>query len=74
MKFFLSQIDSLFPLEDQYPVSNDHGNNCERVGLGCSFKVNCPLVGPGPIKGMSSVGVFRRNPSPYLPEFRRKTM
>ena len=38
----------------------------ERVGLGCRFQTNCPLVGPGPIGGVPSVGVFLRDPSPYL--------
>ena len=36
--------------------------------VGCKFKSNCPLVGPGIIGGMSSVGVFLRNPNPYLRE------
>ena len=36
------------------------------------FKANCPLVGPGPIGGMPSVGVFLRDRSPYLSEFLRK--
>ena len=29
-------------------------------------------MGPGPIGGVPSVGVFLRDPSPYLREFRRK--
>ena len=41
--------------------------------VGCwFFKADCPLVGPEPIGGMSSVRVFRRDPSPYLREFPRK--
>ena len=36
------------------------------------FKANCSLVGPGPIGGMPSVGVFLRDPRPHLREFRRK--
>ena len=36
------------------------------------FKAKCPLVGPGPIGGMPSVGVFLRDPSKFLREFRRK--
>ena len=42
--------------------------------VGCRFKANCPLVGPGPFGGVPSVGggVFLRDPSPYLREFRRK--
>ena len=27
------------------------------------FKTNCPLVGPGPIGGVPSVGVFQRDPT-----------
>ena len=30
------------------------------------FKENCPLVGPGPIGGVPSVGFFLRDSSPYL--------
>ena len=30
------------------------------------FKTNCPLVGHEPIGGMLSVGVFLRDPSPFL--------
>ena len=26
------------------------------VGLGCRFKANCPLLGPGPVGGVRSVG------------------
>ena len=36
-------------------------------------KANCPLVGPGPIGGMPSVGGLLRDPSPYLREFRKKS-
>ena len=39
---------------------------------GCRYESNCPLVGPGSIGGLPSVGVFLRDPSPYLAEFRRK--
>ena len=46
-------------------------------GCGCGLKSNCPLVGLETISGMPSVcvcvgGVFQRDPSPYLHEFRRK--
>ena len=34
------------------------------------FKANCPLVVPGPIGEMPSVGIFLRDFSPYLCEFR----
>ena len=40
--------------------------------LGCKTKANCPLVGPGSIGGVPSVGVFLRDPCLYLSEFRRK--
>ena len=42
------------------------------VGLGCRFKGDCPLVGPEPKGGVPSVGIFLRDPSPYLREFRGK--
>ena len=29
--------------------------------VGCRCKANCPLVEPGPIGGVSSVGVFQRD-------------
>ena len=46
-------------------------NNLKRNSrLVVDFKANCPLVGPGPIGGMPSVGGFLRDPSPYLHEFR----
>ena len=39
------------------------------VGLvGCRVKANCPLVGPRPVGGVLSVGVFLRDPSAYLLE------
>ena len=44
--------------------------NCQREGVklkvGLWFKTNCPLMGPGSIAGVPSVGVFLRDPSPYL--------
>ena len=40
--------------------------------VGCRLKADCPLMGPGPVEGVPSVGVFQRDPSPYLREFRRK--
>ena len=33
---------------------------------------NCPIVGPGIIGGMPSVGVILRHPNPYLRDFMRK--
>ena len=44
-------------------------------GGSCScyrFKANCPLVGPGHTGEVPSVGVFLRDSTPYLCEFRRK--
>ena len=40
--------------------------------LGCRYKANCPLVGPGHIWSVTSVGVFLSDPSLSLREFRRK--
>ena len=37
----------------------------------CKIKINCPHVRPGPAR--TSVGVFLRDPSPYLREFQWKT-
>ena len=36
------------------------------AGLGYRFKANCPLMGSGPVGGVPSVGVFIRDPNPYL--------
>ena len=44
--------------------------------VGCTIKVNCSLMGPGPTGDVPSVcvcGVFLRDPSPYLYEHWRKT-
>ena len=40
--------------------------------VGCRFESNSPLVGPGTIGGVHSVGVFLRDSSWYLHEFQRK--
>ena len=40
--------------------------------VGCKLKANCLLVGPRPIGGMPSMGVFLRDHNLYLCEFRRK--
>ena len=37
--------------------------------VGCRLKANCPLVRPGPIGGVPTVGVFLRDPNSYLPSF-----
>ena len=42
------------------------------VVLGFRIKANCPLVGAGFVKKAPSMGVFLRDPSPYLREFGRK--
>ena len=34
--------------------------------IGCRVKANCPLVGPGPVGGVLSMGVFLRDSSLYL--------
>ena len=34
--------------------------------MGCGVKAKCHLVGPGPVGRVPSVGVFLRDPSPYL--------
>ena len=36
--------------------------------IGTRFKANCLLVGLGPIGRVPSMGVFLKNPSPYLRE------
>ena len=41
--------------------------------VGCSINANCPLEGPRPVGGVSSVGVFLRDPSPYLRKVQEKT-
>ena len=38
------------------------------AGLGCRTKANCPLVRPGPVGGVPSVGVFLRDPSRRVSE------
>ena len=47
-----------------YNAYFDSVGNLTRHLISKSFKDNCPLVGPGPIGGMPSLGVFLRNPSP----------
>ena len=42
------------------------------LGWVADFEANYPLVGPRHIGGVPSMGVFLRDPSPYLREFRRK--
>ena len=42
------------------------------VGLRCRFKTSCPLAGRESLGIVYCVGVFLRDPSPHLREFRRK--
>ena len=41
--------------------------------VGCKIKANCSHVGPRP-KGKMLVGVFLKDPSPYLCYFWRKSL
>ena len=50
----------------------DHSLRLKVVVVVVGFESNCPLVGPKTIGGMPSVGVFLRDPSPYLRVFRKK--
>ena len=68
MKLIKWSIFCLFDAESQLLINTV----CIWVGLGCRFKVNCPLVGFGPVGRMPSVGVFQRDSSLYLLEFWRK--
>ena len=43
-----------------------------KVVLGCRVKANSPHMGSGSAVGVPSLGIFLRDPSPYLCEFRRK--
>ena len=43
-------------------------------GLGFWIKASFPHGGPGPARGMPADGVFLRDPSLYLREFRRKPL
>ena len=71
-------------LTSNQSVSPQHGNRPAhydrkklRIGakgwlVGCRLKANCPLMRSGPIGGVSSMGIFQRDPSPYLYEFWKK--
>ena len=57
--------------ESEFSTSHSHvtgpgSDPGARVGLGCRFKANCPLVGHEPIGGAPSEGFFLRDSSPYL--------
>ena len=41
--------------------------------VGCRLKANSPLVGPGPLGGVPSVGVFLRGPKPVFTRVSEKT-
>ena len=62
----LLEILKAFQREEILIVQN------KRLLVDCRVTANCPLVGPRPVKGVPFVGVFLRDPSPYLSEFRRK--
>ena len=47
-------------------------NSSAWVVLGCRFKPNFLLVGPGPIGSVPSVGLFLRDPSPIYSSFVEK--
>ena len=42
------------------------------VRLGGGIKADYPLLEPRPVGGITSVGVFLRDPNPYLRKFRGK--
>ena len=48
-------------------VLSKKGETCQSVG--CRIESNCPLVWPGAIGGMPSVGVFLRDPGPIYASF-----
>ena len=65
--------DLRVPRSGLIPISRSaHSHQSEAGRVGCRCKANCPLAGPGPIEGVPSIGVFLRDPSPYLREFQRK--
>ena len=51
-------------------IYTNKSNTCFRLLVDCRIESNCP--GTGTIGGMPSVGVFLKDPSPYLRKFRRK--
>ena len=57
-----------------FPARRSNCHCITRVELGCRFKANCPLVGPGSVEKVPSVWVFLTGPSPYLSEFQNCTM
>ena len=50
-----------------------YSNKTKSELVGCRVKANCPLVGPGTVGRVPSMGVFLRDHSPYLREFLRKS-
>ena len=40
----------------------------------CRIKADRPLMGPGPVGEVPSMGIFLRDPRLYLREFRRKPL
>ena len=67
----LSNIFSIFTLEKEslLKIIVLFGIDLQ---VGCRLKVTSPLMELGPIEGLPSVGVFLRDPSPCLLEFRRQ--
>ena len=55
-----------------FPLPPLHLFMLVRVGLGCRIKSNCLYVKHRSMEGVLFVGVFLRDPSPYLSEFWRK--
>ena len=58
------------PLEFHHLKYLLRSKKMHQSGLGCWFEAYCSLAGAGLIGGVPSVGVFLRDPSLYLCEFR----
>ena len=76
MHYFLLTFKTTFNISTEYHCSSSECHTISKLifkslffvdhnGLlvGCRIESNCPLVGPGTIGGMPSVGVFLRDPS-----------
>ena len=48
-------------LQDRKVISAVIKSDLNNTGLGCRFKANCPLVGPKPIRGFSTLESFGEN-------------
>ena len=61
-------------LEKNRKYYSKYSNNfAAYITCSCRVKPDCLLVGSGTIGGMPSLGVFLREPDPYLREFRLKS-